>query len=168
MGQKKPKRHVKEFWNRREWNSLQYMYSVRHPVTVVRNFLFVWLARFCPFHRIKVWMYRLIGIKLGRRNSIGLHVMMDIFFPELIEMGNNNIIGFDTLILTHEFLQDRWRKGKVTIGNNVMIGARCLIMPGVRIGDDARVASYSLVNRDVGPGELVGGIPAKKIRQVTE
>lgn len=156
-------RKVKEFWTKRRWNSLQYMYRAQNPIRIVWNFIFVWLARFCPFHRVKVWMFRLIGMKIGSHNSIGFHVMMDIFFPELIEMGDNNIIGYDTLLLTHEFLQKKWRKGKIVIGNDVMIGARCMIMPGVRIGDGAKVASYSLVNRDVEPGEFVGGIPAKGI-----
>jgi acetyltransferase-like isoleucine patch superfamily enzyme len=105
----------------------------------------------------------MLGVKVGNGASVGMGAVMDIFFPELIEIGKDAIIGYDALVLTHEFLQGEARKGKVRIGDKAMVGARCLIMPGISIGDGAKVAAYSLVNRDVKPGEAVGGIPARKL-----
>jgi acetyltransferase-like isoleucine patch superfamily enzyme len=40
-----------------------------------------------------------------------------------------------------------------------------MILPGVTIGDGAKVAAYSLVNRNVKPGEFVGGIPIKTLKK---
>jgi acetyltransferase-like isoleucine patch superfamily enzyme len=53
---------------------------------------------------------------------------------------------------------------RVTIGNDVWIGANVLIIDGVKIGDGAVIAANSVVTRDVLPYEIVGGVPAKNIR----
>jgi chloramphenicol O-acetyltransferase type B len=50
------------------------------------------------------------------------------------------------------------------IGNDVWIGANCTILDGVTIGDGAIVAAGALVNKDVEPYSIVGGVPAKLIR----
>lgn len=52
----------------------------------------------------------------------------------------------------------------VVIGNDVWIGAETLIMDGVTVGDGAIIAAKSLVNRDVPPYAVVGGIPARVIK----
>lgn len=56
-------------------------------------------------------------------------------------------------------------KGDTIIGNDVWIGYESLIMPGVKIGDGAIVSSRSVVVADVPPYTIVGGNPAKPIRQ---
>ena len=54
----------------------------------------------------------------------------------------------------------------VTIGNNVWIGGRAVINPGVKIGDNSVVASGSVVVKDVPSNVLVGGNPAKIIKTI--
>jgi maltose O-acetyltransferase len=54
----------------------------------------------------------------------------------------------------------------VTIGNNVWIGRSCTILPGVSIGDNAVVAAGSVVTKNVPPNTLVGGVPAKAIKDL--
>ncbi|MFK7810812.1 MAG: CatB-related O-acetyltransferase [Saprospiraceae bacterium] len=56
-------------------------------------------------------------------------------------------------------------KGDTTIGNDVWIGYNATIMAGVTIGDGAIIASNSTVTKDVAPYTIVGGNPAKLIRQ---
>ena len=56
----------------------------------------------------------------------------------------------------------------ITIGSNVWIGANCTILPGVTIGDDAVIAAGAVVNRDVPPRCIVGGVPARVLRTVEE
>lgn len=52
----------------------------------------------------------------------------------------------------------------VTIGNDVWIGGKVAIMPGVTIGNNVVIAAGAVVTKDIPDNTLVGGIPAKKIR----
>ena len=56
-------------------------------------------------------------------------------------------------------------KGDTIIGNDVWIGYRAAILPGVKIGDGAIIGSYSVVTKDVPPYTIVGGNPAQPIRK---
>ncbi len=56
-------------------------------------------------------------------------------------------------------------KGDTVIGNDVWIGSRVTIMPGIHIGDGAIIATNSTVTKNVEPYAIVGGNPAKEIRK---
>ena len=56
-------------------------------------------------------------------------------------------------------------KGKITIGNDVWIGYGVTILSGVNIGDGAVIGACALVNKNVEPYSIVGGVPAKIIRK---
>ena len=56
-------------------------------------------------------------------------------------------------------------KGDTVIGNDVWIGYEALIMPGVRVGNGAIIAARSVVTADVAPYTVVGGNPAKPIKE---
>jgi phosphonate metabolism protein (transferase hexapeptide repeat family) len=63
-----------------------------------------------------------------------------------------------------EFFQ--WRRDHhVTIGHDVWIGHAAIIMPGVTIDDGAVIGSQAVVTKDVEPYTIVGGVPAKPIRE---
>lgn len=53
---------------------------------------------------------------------------------------------------------------RVTVGNDVWIGAGAMVLDGVRIGDGAIIAAGAMVTRDVAPYAIVGGVPARPIR----
>ena len=63
-----------------------------------------------------------------------------------------------------EFFQ--WRRAHaVSIGNDVWIGHGALVMPGVRVGTGAIIASAAVVTKDVDPYTVVAGVPAKPIKR---
>lgn len=57
------------------------------------------------------------------------------------------------------------KSAPIHIGNHVWIGARATILKGVTIGDGAVVAAGAVVNKDVPPNTLVGGVPARIIKE---
>lgn len=56
------------------------------------------------------------------------------------------------------------RKGDTVIGNDVWIGRESVVMPGVKIGDGAIVAAYSVVVKDIPPYWVAGGNPARPLK----
>jgi acetyltransferase-like isoleucine patch superfamily enzyme len=143
------------------FNSLWGWHDDRDPLRVLFNFFMMLIVRYSPSLRLKVECMRLMGVKAGEHVSMALEATVDIFYPELIEIGDNSIVGYRATILAHEYLIDKYRTGNVIIGKNVLIGANATILPGVAIGDGAVVSACSLVNKDVPSGAFVGGVPAK-------
>lgn len=144
-------------------NSLAYWTSYVSPLRVCFNFAIIYFCRFMPSLMLKNILLRLTGMKIGRDVSVGLMAMFDVFFPQLITIRDNSIIGYNSIILAHEFLVDGWNTGEVEIGPSAMIGANATILPGVIIGEGAIVSAASLVNKDVEPHTTAGGVPAKII-----
>ncbi|MEC2197411.1 heptaprenylglyceryl phosphate O-acetyltransferase [Bacillus subtilis] len=145
-------------------NSLWHVYQTVPFLKVVKNFIVIQIARYTPFIGMKNCLYRtFLRMKVGKQTSFALMVMPDIMFPEKISVGTNTIIGYNTTILTHEYLIHEYRIGKVLIGDEVMIGANTTILPGVKIGDGAVVSAGTLVHKDVPDGAFVGGNPMKII-----
>ncbi len=67
---------------------------------------------------------------------------------------------------THETEFFDWRrKNSVTIGHDTWIGHGAIILPGATVGDGAVVGAGAVVTKDVDPYTIVGGVPAKPIRQ---
>jgi serine acetyltransferase len=153
-------------------NAHMYWYSVRNakngplfgPLLIVFFYLVIYSMKHFPSLTLKRAILRALGIKLGRNVTIASGVTLDYFFPELIEIGDNTIVGMDAMVLTHEFLHDRWRNGKVSIGRNVMVGAQSTVLAGVSVGDGATISAMSLVHKSVPSGAFVGGVPIAVIR----
>lgn len=149
-------------------NSLSKWYKIKNPFRVTFNFIVIYSTRYCPSLALKRALLRVTGIKIGKNTSIGLGATFDIFFPELIEIGTNCIIGYNTTIIAHEFLIEEYRTGKIKIGNNVMIGANTTILPGITIGDNAKISAMTLVNKDIEKNTFSGGIPSKTLKNTSE
>jgi acetyltransferase-like isoleucine patch superfamily enzyme len=144
-------------------NSMRYMWENRDFLTVCFNFIIIYAAKYVPFLDFKNGMLRATGMKIGKGASIGLAAMFDIFYPELIEIGENSIIGYNATAIAHEYLISGMRTGKVEIGRNVMVGANSTLLAGVRIGDSSVVSAGTLVDSDVPPGSFACGNPMKVV-----
>jgi acetyltransferase-like isoleucine patch superfamily enzyme len=147
-------------------NALWQIYQTVSKWKAVRNFIFIQITRYSPSLKVKNWIYRnVLGMKVGDNTAFALMVMVDVFFPEYIHIGNNTIIGYNTTILAHEYLIKEYRLGKVQIGSHVMIGANTTILPGVTIGDYAIIGAGSVVHKDVAAHSFVAGNPLQVIRE---
>lgn len=88
-----------------------------------------------------------------------------------ITIGDDALIGHNVVIATlnhdlHPAQRATTIPRPVVLGDRVWIGANATILPGVTIGDGAVVAAGAVVNRDVAPYTVVGGIPARMLREI--
>jgi acetyltransferase-like isoleucine patch superfamily enzyme len=140
-----------------------------------------------PFFSIRHFYYRkILRIKMGKNSSIhlgciitGRNITMGI--NNVINrnclldgrgkllIGNNTSISPDVHLITgdHDMNSPNFsfRSQDIIIGDYVWIGSRATVLPGVIIGKGAVVSAGSLVTKDVAEYQVVGGIPAKKIKE---
>lgn len=88
-----------------------------------------------------------------------------------VTIGDDVLIGHNCVIATLNHNQAPDQRGNlipspVRIGNKVWIGANATILPGVTIGDGAIIAAGAVVTKDVAPMTIVGGVPAKFIKNL--
>ncbi len=142
---------------------------------------------YAPFHWFRLFCYRLVGIKIGSGSTI--HMWARFYQPKNISIGEDTIIG------DHVFLDGRASltigshvaiasqvliynsqhdidaldfkpiEAPVVIGDYCFVGARAIILPGVKIGKGAVVGAGAVVTKDVPAMTFVGGVPAREIRQ---
>ena len=75
-------------------------------------------------------------------------------------------IFFEEWGLDVEDITKAWdNKGDIVIGNDVWIGYEAVILAGVTVGDGAVIGTRAVVTKDVPPYTIVGGVPAKPIRE---
>ncbi len=109
------------------------------------------------------------GLRIGARVFINRGCHFDLTAPILL--GEDVVVGHHAIFATaaHDIGPARRRAGRVTpkpivIGDGAWIGARSIIMPGVRIGRGAVIGAGSIVTRDVPDHQVAAGNPARSIR----
>jgi maltose O-acetyltransferase len=144
------------------------------------------------FNKVPVFLFRYVVYKYFYGMKIGdssIHMGVIAFSPWQITIGNNSIIHFDCLldgrggihiadnvdvsfgvkIFTeqHDLNSDDYRTvaKAVSIGSHAVIGAYSILLPGVVVGEGGVVAAGSVVTKSVAPYTVVGGNPAKEIKQ---
>ena len=111
------------------------------------------------------------GLTIG--NNVGIAQNCFIQVRGKVVIGNNVIFGPNVSIFSenHNFenpelpvsVQGETRKG-VIIKDGVWLGTRVVILDGVTVGKNSIVAAGSIVNKDVAPYTIVGGVPARLIK----
>jgi maltose O-acetyltransferase len=110
------------------------------------------------------------GLKLGENVYIGRGTHLDAGFLWLIRIGDDTTISAGVEVLAHD-ASTKMHLGytivrPVSIGSRVFVGLGAVILPGVTIGDGAIVGAGSVVRKDVAPGTVVAGNPAREISTV--
>lgn len=114
------------------------------------------------------------NLRIGNNSGIGVNCVCG----GLLSVGDNVMMGPECVMLPHFHSFDRLdipmcqqgfqESQPIRIGNDVWIGTRVIIMPGVVIGDHSIIGAGAVVTKDVPEYAIVGGCPAKIIRMRNE
>jgi acetyltransferase-like isoleucine patch superfamily enzyme/GT2 family glycosyltransferase len=139
------------------------------PIYSIRHFYYRYVMRMKIGEGSSIHMRVFINrnnIKIGSSSSINRNCYLD--GRGGLSIGDNVSISPDVKFITADHDIDsvdfKYRERSIIINDYVWIGTGAIILPGVKIGKGAVVAAGSLVNKDVSEYEVVGGVPAKKIK----
>jgi maltose O-acetyltransferase len=116
------------------------------------------------------------GAKVGDNVHISPPIYFEPFEAKLIEINDWVTIAPHVLFICHDssaisvFIDEHLKTkfGRIIVKNNVYIGARATIMPGIEIGEFSIVGAMTLVNKSIEPYSVVVGVPGKKIMDSRE
>ena len=115
------------------------------------------------------------GVKIGENCHISPYVLIDLVYPELIEINDNVTIGSNSMIFAHinptanEFLKKHGypRTSKqVIIKKGAVISVGCIIIAGVTIGENTIIGAGSVVTNDIPDNCIAVGNPARVVKKV--
>lgn len=148
-------------------------------------FLFLKILAHVPCQFLRCLVLRLCGAQIDR--TAVLYGGFEIRSPHRLKIGKNTVIGHRATLdarggltigsnvnFSSEVMiwtaQHNWRDSMfgtvfepAVIGDYVWLGPRCMVLPGVTVGEGAVVAAGAVVTKNVEPYTLVGGVPAQKI-----
>jgi acetyltransferase-like isoleucine patch superfamily enzyme len=117
-------------------------------------------GRFIFFNNLRIFFYRLMGMKIGRNVYIGYDCFLDSDFAELVTIEDEAVVSFRVIIVAHDW--SRRMVSKVLIKKGAFIGAGAIIMPGVTIGENAVIGAGAVISHDIPDGKTYIGNPAKE------
>jgi acetyltransferase-like isoleucine patch superfamily enzyme len=141
---------------------------------LVQKLLHQW-ARVCIPPGLRLALYRAMGITIGHGVFVGLDTWLDDQFPELIVIEDEVVISFRVTVIVHDDARrmDAILPGQadgtvapVTLKRGCYLGAGAVVLPGVTVGERAVVGAGAVVTRDVPPGKVALGVPARVTRDI--
>ena len=113
-----------------------------------------------------------MGMKVGKNFGRLNGVILDPSHCWLIEIGDNVTMAPRVHVLCHDASTKTFlnytKIGRVTIGNNVFVGAETVILPNVTIGSNVIIGANSTVTRDIPDNSVVAGSPARVLCSLHE
>ncbi len=113
-----------------------------------------------------IWEMQAMGMKVGK-NFKAEKPRIDVSHCWLISIGDDVVFAPNVYLLAHDASTKKHlgytKVGKITIGNNVFVGADATIMPGVSVGNNCIIGTGSVVTKNVPDNTVYAGNPARFI-----
>jgi acetyltransferase-like isoleucine patch superfamily enzyme len=138
----------------------------------IKNTFLMLIAYACPSVKLRIFFHRLRGVNIGKRCYIGMFCFIDNLYPEYIYIEDGASINTGTMLVAHFNPLIRFKSvlpakvSPVIIKEGALIAVKCVILPGVVVGESAIVSAGSVVTEDVEAHTLVRGNPARKIGRI--
>lgn len=133
------------------------------------------MANHCILPSLRLFLFRLSGINIGRRVALNLNTLfIDGFTPGMVSIEDEASIAPRVSFVAESHPNNSalfttyriYKKQKILVKKGAWIGTGAVILPGVTIGENAIVGANSVVHKDVADYEIVGGVPAVQIGNV--
>lgn len=136
----------------------------------IRKWLTNTVASNCPFNKLRIWIYRLAGFKIGKNPFIGMHCYLDDMCYDLLSFGDDVIVSYGVYFACHGRNQEHL---PIHVDDRAYIGMRASIISknadgesqGVRIGKGSVIGACTLVNRNIPDGATAVGTPCRIIKE---
>jgi acetyltransferase-like isoleucine patch superfamily enzyme len=104
------------------------------------------------------------GIQIGEGTIVSLKAQLDKTNPKGLKIGCYSYIAADALLLSHDYINRK--HVSTTIGNNVFIGAKAIILPGITVANNVVIAAGAVVHKDIVQSYvIVAGNPARIVAE---
>ena len=134
---------------------------------VLRTIRGVWesfvriLARHAPSNRLRVVLYRNLGVVIGENTLVGGDTWIDcVYVKGKIRIGKNVLVSGHSILIAH----DPWKSGDIVIEDGAWIGVGVIVVFPVRIGKNAMVGAGSVVISDIPDNAVAAGVPARVVK----
>lgn len=149
--------------------------KIKFKFKMLRSWILHSWAYSSPWSNFIIKMQKARGVKIGENCHFSSYVLLDLVYPNLIEIGNNVTISHNVMIFSHSnptanlFLKKNEyprKTKKVTIKNGAVINPGSIIIAGVTIGENSIVSIGSVVTEDVPDFCVVVGNPARVVKKI--
>lgn len=175
------------------WSKQDYVDSLPRSVKLKRlAWCVCWslLAKWMPYYvggKWRIFLLRIFGMKAKKHvyfypstlvwapwnlelsSNIAIDDSVNLYSVAKIKIGTKVAISREAFLCTASHDPTKPNRplttAPITICNGVWIGARAIILPGVTVGEGAVVAAGAVVTKDVAPWTIVGGNPARVIKE---
>jgi len=118
----------------------------------------------------RIAFLRASGVQIGDDCMLSMRAKIDVRRGKVV-IGDNCTITYGCIILSHDRSEMHINPGSsgeytTTLGDNVYLGVGSIILPGVTIGDNSVIGAGAIVTKDVPPGVVAVGNPAKVIKEI--
>jgi acetyltransferase-like isoleucine patch superfamily enzyme len=152
----------------------------RSRFTLLKQKLLNMIARTTLHRGFRIWLYRQMGVNIGKDCVVEMFCYLDDQFPELIFFEDHSGPSRHVIIVCHDDVAEKSQESKdakpefesrhgfvapVRLKSYSGIGTGSILLPGVTVHEGAVIAAGAVVTKSVPPYTLAGGVPAKVIKK---